>query len=404
VHRIDLILRLAIAVEFVLMASTWRLWFCATDFPRVPLVGLLLNVPVSVVRAASAAFMISLLAAAVSHWRQRDRPGRFVSAATVMLGSLVVLCHQHCLQPWHWLFLLTMTFRVTLSPESLLVVLQRLLACIYIFAAASRFGPEIDAGISRQILVTLLEMAGLKAAAADPQTVSWLCVIAATAEFSTGVLLLLPRVQRMAMVAAVVMHVTLMAALGPTGLNQYATVVIWNGYLAALILLLYSNRLGPRPAARWSVTAATVLCFIWPALALFGVTDNWTGWQLYSPRPEVLHLQIHADAVEELPPSVLSYIEEPSPLNEWCSVRIDQWSLRSAGVPVYPQARFQFAVAAAVSVGVSSQDHVKARITRARSPQWWERQSEEFRGRSELTRAGNRLWLNSRSAASGMGE
>ena len=186
-----------------------------------------------------------------------------------------------------------MMFRVTLSPKPLCLVLQRLLACIYIFAAASRFGPEIDAGISRQIVVALLEMAGLRAAAADPLTVSWLCVAATTAEFVTGVLLLAARVQRSAMVAAVVMHVTLMAALGPGGLNQQATVLIWNGFLAALVILLYSHRVELQPATRLSVTAATALCFMWPALALLGVTDNWTGWQLYSPRPEVLQLQIH---------------------------------------------------------------------------------------------------------------
>lgn len=397
-QRTSLILRLTLVMELVLIACTWRLWFCTADFPRVPLTELFLPTPAIVMQTATAAFVIALLCATGSRWRQHSGPGRCAALATVVLGSLVVCCNQHCLQPWHWMFLLTMVFFLTLPAGSCIPVLRRLLPCIYIFAAVSRCGPDIDGGMNRQIATALLELAGLRTAALDSQTVSWLCVIGTACEFLTGILLLIPRMQATGMVAAVIMHVALLAALGPFGLSQHVAVVVWNGFLAMLVVLLYAGPPTPEPVNRFPSVIATAWCFVWPALALVGITDNWTGWQLYSPRPEVLHLQIHAAAVEQLPPALASFVTAPAPLDEWCSVRIDRWSLRSTGVPIYPQARFQFAVAAEVSASVSDEDHVRARLNAPASPQWWQRETTDFAGRSEVQQAGRMYWLNSQAS------
>ena len=399
--RIDLIVRMAVVMELVLIVGTWRLWFAATDFPRVPLVTVFLHVPILVVRTVSSALLVSLSAAAVSGWRQQCCPDRQLLATTFLLGCTAVLCNQHCLQPWHWLFLFIMAFRVTLSPEFFPSVVRRLLPFIYIFAAVSRFGPEIDSGISRRIVTSLLDMIGLEAVATQAQTVSWLCTLTTTTELATGILLLVPRAQRIGTVFAVVMHVTLMAVLGPTGLNQYAAVVIWNGFLTPLVVLLYWNHTERRLPHRFSVTVATALCFIWPALALFGITDNWTGWQLYSPRPEVLQLQIHSDAVSELPSSVIPCVGQPDPFEEWCSVRIDRWSLQSTGVPLYPQARFQLAVAEAVTGNISNDDHVRARLLTPGKLRWWNRTTTKFANRLEITQNQNDHWLNCRPVKAG---
>ncbi len=55
-----------------------------------------------------------------------------------------------------------MACRLTLALESLPVQLRRLLPCNYIFAAVSQFGPEIDGGMSRQIMMALLQISGLR--------------------------------------------------------------------------------------------------------------------------------------------------------------------------------------------------------------------------------------------------
>ena len=397
--RIDLILRLAIVAELVLIASTWQLWFCTTDFPRVPLLALFLHVPVPVIRSISAALVVSLVAAALSGYQQHRLPNGLVSTAIFFLGCASVCCNQHCLQPWHWLFMISMVYRLTLTPESLLVHLRRLLPCIYIFASVSRLGPEIDQGMSRQIVTALLQMPGLRAAAAESQTVSSLCILVTTAELAAGVLLLVPCLHRIGMTIAAGMHLTLAAAIGPMGLNQQAAVVVWNGFLVAWVFLLFWKRsqYSSRP---FCMTGATAFCFVWPTLALFGITDNWTGWQLYSPRPETLRIQIHADAVPELCSSVKPYVEEPAPLQDWCTVRVDHWSLQRAGVPLYPQARFQLAIAVAVTTGISNDDHVRARLLSPHRLKWWDRIVTDYTERPSILRAVENCWLNAVAAAS----
>ena len=62
-NRIDLVIRLTIVAELVMIASTWRLWFCTTDFPRVPLFALFLSTPTIIVQAVSAAFVVALMTA-----------------------------------------------------------------------------------------------------------------------------------------------------------------------------------------------------------------------------------------------------------------------------------------------------------------------------------------------------
>ena len=385
-NRIDLVIRLTIVAELVMIASTWRLWFCTTDFPRVPLFALFLPTPTIIVQAISAAFVVALITAAVSDWRRSQIPGPAATTAALILGCIAVCCNQHYLQPWHWLFLVTMTFRLGVPAEHLRLVLQRSLPCIYIFAAISRFGPEVDTGMSRQIVMTILDLNGLQTFAVEPHTVSRLCVAMTLFELTTGFLLLCQRTQRPGLASAVFMHLTLIVILSPFGLNQHPTVMIWNGFLAAWGFLLFARHTEQPQHRCLPATAATTFCYLWPLLALFGLTDNWTGWQVYSPRPEVLQLQVHSDAVDKLPPSLRPYVEEPHPLEEWYSVRLDRWSQRTAGVPLYPQARFQLAIAIAATTNIYSDEHVRVRLTRPSPLKWWNRTTTDFAGRTAFKR------------------
>jgi len=231
--------------------------------------------------------------------------------------------------------------------------------------------------------------------ATESQMVSSLCILATTAELTAGVLLLVPRVQHIGMSIATIVHITLMAAFGPMGLNQQAAVVIWNGFLVAWVILLFWKPSQLPSPDRFCLTGATAFCFVWPTLALFGATDNWTGWQLYSPRPEILKIQIHTDAVPELHSSVRPYVEKPGPLQYWCTVRVDRWSLQCTGVPLYPQARFQLAVAGVIS----NDDHVRARLLSPRRLKWWDRIITDYTGRPAILRAIGNCWLNAEPAA-----
>lgn len=384
----DLVLRLTMLSELLLIACTWRLWFGATAFPRVPISGVFLSLPSVVLPITSSVLSGCLIVALLFGRNQRRGPAASVVAAAACCGLLAVGLNQHCLQAWHWLCLLILSLRLLLPAADLMLVLRRLLPCIYIFAAVSRLGPSMDTGIIPQIVRTLLDLAGLPTLAANPQTLSRLCVAVSLIELLVGLLLLFPRTRRPGMAAAFVMHLTLLAVFSPWGLRQQMAVLVWNASLAATVLVVYggSPRL-PRPAAPVRVTVATGFLFLWPTLALVGITDNWTGWQLYSPRPEVLQVQVHADSVTQLPDGLIPHVSEPLPLQDWCNVRLDRWSLQTVGVPLYPQARFQLAVAVAATSGIHDTDHVRATLTAPDSPRWWTRVKTEWTSQSQLVDA-----------------
>ncbi|MCH2210694.1 MAG: hypothetical protein MK110_05295 [Fuerstiella sp.] len=393
-HRINVIFRTAIVAELVLIATTWRLWLCAAEFPVVPLFGIFLQIPLMLVRLVSLTFVAALLVAAFTGRGKRLMPGRRISAVSLLLAGLAVCCNQHCLQPWHWLFMLTMSFRMILSNDDVLNVLRRLLPCIYVFAAVSRFGPNIDSGMSRSVVTVLLESADLTHLTASEETMFWACLLSTMLELSAGLLLWISRTQSVGRGLAVAMHLILITALGPWGLNQHPAVIIWNAFLALWVIFLFPVPFMHQKSPSASVTAAAGLCITWSTLALFGVTDSWTGWQLYSPRPETLHLRIHSAAAAELPASVAPFVSDSTPLDEWHTVRLDRWSLAAAGVPIYPQARFQLAVAGRLIRDMDSSQHVRIGLNVPDPIRWWRRTTVSLSGKPAIKEATQTCRLN----------
>ncbi len=377
-------IRLSIAVELLLIAVTWRLWFAASAFPRVPIFGWLHGCPVEVIRAISGAFVCSLVVLGLRTVRSTSLPGRLSTWMTVCLSITTVCCNQHCLQPWHWLFLLMTGARLSVPDDEFGAAVRRIVPWIYVFAAVSRFGPGIDSGMSRQIVVTLLDLANLPLVAARSSTVTLLCVTATLVELAAGICLLTHRFRKVGVLLAVLMHASLILALGPTGLQQETGVLIWNGYLACLAIQLWWKPLCVTSLPSVPTRAVSAFCFVWPALSLFGITHNWTGWQVYSPRPEVLQLQVHLDAIPQLPESLETHVDSPQPLQDWSTVRLDRWCLQETGAPMYPQAGFQLSVALDATGQVQDSNHVRAHMIRPQTPLWWKRQHEKYLDRSAM--------------------
>jgi hypothetical protein len=99
---------------------------------------------------------------------------------------------------------------------------------------------------------------------------------------------------------------------------------------------------------------------------------------LYSPRPEVLQVFVHVDAKDQLPESVQSSIGSPLPLDDWCPVRIDRWSLEQTYSAIYPEDRFQLAVAAKLVDSLQNAEDLRAVLKSPGIPDWWNRHETEF--------------------------
>lgn len=392
-----LIALLAIA-EVILITVTWPLWFSKTDFPQVALVSSASSIPGFIHQGLSALLVITCLVTAarqVLHLRKpvfqdaADKPSTFDQLRDPKLSAVVLFCavalavlDQHRLQPWHWLMILLFTEWLLLDLPDFRKAAAATFASIYLFAALSRFGPDMDSGMSRQILSAILNAAGVNTIKPGSDLFFVLATAMSIMEFAIGIGLLVNKTRRLATLVAMLLHATLILCLSPLGLNHHLGVLVWNGFLLVAVMFLFWPKGGDASKTSWKGRLAMATVLLIPASGLFGIADNWLSWQVYSPRPEVLKLTVHEDSAKFLPPSLQAFVQPPQLLRSDCPIRLDRWSLQQKLVPGYPEDRFQIAVAKqvvqyAVSKG-AERSAFAATMESAVTFPWWRRQTKKI--------------------------
>lgn len=356
-------LSLLLLAEVVLVATTLPLWTSIDRFPAVPLLTFCSDVPVIVDQCLTAVLCFAAAIGAVGIWRATF-PSRAALGTAVVAGGLLVLLNQHRLQPWHWLFMLICLQQLMASVEGRIWLFRLTIASMYVFAAASRCVPEIATGMSRQVLTVSMNAVGLDGLLDNNSFVRACCVGMTVVELLAGVALLIPRWRKFGVIAAVSIHTVLILALSPLGLNHHPGVVVWNTFLLVSVPILFVPDLDGKPWIREQfrsradrILAAFVVLF--PISCWFGIADNWLSWHVYSPRPEVVRIYVREDAVSELPADISPFVEAPLLLSEWCPVRIDRWCLATQSVPLYPEDRFQLAIALQLIESVNAPDSIR---------------------------------------------
>ena len=384
--------------EILLVFATWQLWSNSGDFPAIPLLAVFTNVPSFVDRIITVLFLLSCVVTVISCRGNTSRVGEkpasggrlriWIGLAT-LLGGLLCLLNQHRLQPWHWLFLLLNFQFLTLKLENQKLSRRLTLASIYIFAGISRFGPGVDAGISREVLTLLLDTAGLSTLTRNHSVIFVASAGMTSAEVMTGILLLIPQFRKVGIAMSLGIHTLLLLALGPWGLGHNNAVLIWNVFFLLAIPVAFVDFCGKSEQCHSLFEAGqgrknrfavrmNVAVIAFPLSGLFGFADNWPSWQLYSPRPDVLRLYVTEATVRQLPENLQQYVGAPQPLQIWCPVRLDRWSLDATGAPMYPEDRFQLGVVAAVLPEDIGENAFRVIVEGAVPFEWWQRKTIEM--------------------------
>lgn len=261
------------------------------------------------------------------------------------------------------------------------------LATIYVFASLSRFGPDVASGMSGQVLKVILQALNLDQIRPTDSRFQLLATIMNGAELLIGIALLFQRTRKAAVIAAVLLHGTLIACLSPWGLNHHVGVLVWNSFLMLAVPMLFwaqntqhtemGTEIATTQFGSWKTRLLVAGIVLIPTAGLFGFTDNWLAWQVYSPRPEVLKLTVDQSSVQYLPESLRPFVQPPQPLQSDCPIRLDRWSLHSKLVPMYPEDRFQIATAKwvverAVQNG-ADKAAFQAQLTQPERFPWWKR-------------------------------
>ena len=363
--------RLLAIGQLVLIAVTWKLWTPQDVFPQVPLIRVACDWPGWIDWACLVVLVIASLMLLI-----RPRQRRIACAA--MAGSLATFftLDQHRLQPWAWQFFLLAILLALADDTIAMRGWMWLTISIYFWSAVSKLdytfcheqGPALLGGLK-----SAMGLRGIPNRWTEMIDVAGSLGVAA-GELAVAVLLAWPRTRWFGVWAATIMHVALLAALGPLGLKHSAGVLMWNVFFIVQDWLLFvSTRLAPPPSfakrtrswstrfrnwINWPASLGNRMAIVaiigaaaWPVLEPVGYCDHWLAWAVYSARPgtvdlfsdlELQNLPIRQEMV------VIDIKGSPGaiPHHPLVCYRLDiaQWSLQELGVPAYPQHRFHVGV------------------------------------------------------------
>ncbi len=376
------VLKRLLAVSLLaLVAGTWKLWTPQTVFPQIPLLRFACNLPgwcdwVCLSALIIASFMLLVFA-------KNRRVSRVATGViSVSLAGFFVL-NQHRLQPWAWQFFL-LSILLTLADDTTVRKAWIWLAIsIYFWSAISKMDYSFFNGLGPALLGGLKQAAGLQGGE-NPWTRTFdVCgaMLFVAGEFGVAVLLMYSRTRWLGLWGAIGMHLTLLAALGPFGLNHSPGVLLWNLYFIAQDWFLFrpvgkNNSIDAETRSPSTISRLMFLCWPagranrvativilaaigWPSLESIGRCDHWLAWSVYSARP---HQAILRSALPfDCKPLQIPYYEETvwdlyAPDEPNASIHhtsrilnIFQWSRDQLSVPVYPQARFYVGIARALA-------------------------------------------------------
>ena len=289
--------------------------------------------------AALLPLVAALLLAAFNYRRALS-----LRAAAVMTGVLVLL-DQSRMQPWvyeYWLLVVVLSFAGSRAParriEGILMTCRLILIALYFWSAIQKMNitfmthtwPELCAGLANTTqFANVLSRAG------------W---VAAVAELALAAALLSNRSRRIAVAAAVTMHIVIVLMLAAEGEN--AVVWPWNATMAALTVFLFAgNRMEGLAVVRGdgSLRHLTVVIVVGmlPVLSLFGRWDAYLSAALYSGNTLQAVVIVPRKNLSHLPPLVKNNTWQRS---EPMFIDINRWSYDELNVPAYPSERVMKAV------------------------------------------------------------
>ena len=142
------------------------------------------------------------------------------------------------------------------------------------------------------------------------------------------------------------------------------------------------------------VAAFVLAAMFLPTLERAGWWDHWLSWALYAPHSSRVEIEIAETVTDRLPPDVIPLLRESEGQAVWVSVPLQQWSLDSLGVPVYPQDRFQAGVAVFLAQRLDSEYEVRAHFLSSAGRTTGERERSTHVGLTEIQRAAQAFWWN----------
>ena len=377
----------------LMVGLSWPLWVDDPDFPRVPFVRDLPELPRSVSWLVLFGIQATLASATIGvRWR-------LMVAISLPLLTFAIVSDQDRFQPWAYQYGLVGLAMACCSRDLALRLARWYVFGLYFYSGLSK----VDASFCRELGPTFLS-AALGPFGIDPgrwpgSVRTEACLAMPGFEIAVAWLLAFPRTRRIGLVAAVVQHSALIGILGPWGLGHSPIVLIWNGSLIAGDLILFGRSTLPtgfdEPKLGRFASGVFWAAMILPIGERVGLCDAWPGHALYASHVERADVFVHEDDLDRFPDAVRRRLG-PAGVTSWRRLDLTGWSRDIRGTPIYPSGRVGNAVAEFLEVRYAGIQPVRL-VQRGRARAWDDaRDRDESLGLAAIRKRGDRFLLNAR--------
>lgn len=398
----------------VLLAATYRLWFPLGEYPAVAMFGWVNPLPIW---AGWTALIGSVTGAICVIARPRSASsGWWLVALSLTLGFLI---DQHRLQPWAYQTAIYACVFASMPPAMAKRMLIPLAASVYIYSAAGKFDYQFVHSVGQDFLNVPLGWFGM-IDSIDEDTKAMLAHGPPIVELLAGVMLLFGKTRRLAGMIVMALHVSLLIFLGPWGLDHSHGVLLWNVLLIVQAWFLFvspgvddspDNRLLYRQLfrlpfrrdgqqslrsrlGRGVATCLVMIALVAPASERAGLWDHWLSWALYSPHSSRTTVEFHQSTFRKLPPAARQHFQPDDDGDGWQTLALDAWSLDWLAVPVYPQARYQLALAYELATQHDiDKTAIRCKVRSTANRVTGRREEQLLLGLKEIDKALNDYWL-----------
>jgi DoxX. len=176
-----------------------------------------------------------------------------------------------------------------------------------------------------------------------------------------GIGLLTRRFRRASLIAAVAMHLFILAMFGPAGLDWNNVVWSWTAAMAVFDVLLFAGAEFSWREIVWSGRdpfhlAAIVMFAVLPALSFFNLWDSYLSSALYSGNLTEAQIYLSDAGKASLPAAIALRAVHTSP--DTNVVNLQRWAIEDLNVTPYPETRVYKAIARSVCAKLHDQSQL----------------------------------------------
>lgn len=314
----------------------WKVWIRDRQFPLAPVTDWLNWPPLMhyVLFVLSLALIVSLII------KPFNKP---LLIALLTVDVLSCLADQNRWQPWQYQHLFTVVACIInfKDPKKFIAGIAFIMAATYLYSGIGKFNDGYLVLVWDNIF--LKKIFRLNEAAYQHNYIHYLGYSTALAEilFATG--LFFSKTKKAAAWGMILMHLLILYAIGPLGINYNMVVWPWNVLMILLLYFLFIRRIFPAVSIKelWPGFNKVILIAwgILPVLNYVGLWDSYFSSRLYSGGLPLLTICLKDAADKEELQPYLNKTDMYNLCNGDAMVNLQNWAMKEMNVPPVPEIR-----------------------------------------------------------------